>query len=175
MLTNQQLFTTGAKYGAIAAGSGFLWTCFEFAIGLHDKYVDLHPYLTNLFFLIAIAITIFSLNEIKRLNGSLNVMLALKLGLVVGLVNLPLSLLSFYVFIEYVNPDMLASFIENMMQDYYKGGKNFRTGKALEEAYKTVTNYFSKETYYTQIAIGGVIVPVTMSVIAGFFKRTKSK
>ncbi len=169
MLTNQQLFTTGAKYGAIAAGSGFLWTCFEFAVGLHDKYVNLHPYLTNLFFLIAIAITIFSLNEIKRLNGSLNVMLALKLGLVVGLVNLPLSLLSFYVFIEYVNPNMFPNFIQHMA-DYY-----IKSGKSVEEATKLATDYFNRESYFTQIAVGGVIGPVVMSVIAGFFKRTKSK
>ena len=169
MLTNQQLFTTGAKFGAIAAASGFLWTCLEFALGLHDKYVGLHPYLTNLFLPIAIAITIFSLNEIKRLNGSLSVMLAFKLGLVVGLVNLPLSLLSFYVFIEYVNPNMFASFIQHMA-DYYT-----KTGKSVEEATKLATDYFNRESYFTQIAVGGVIGPVIMSVTAGFFKRTKSK
>jgi hypothetical protein len=169
MISNQQLLTTGAKYGAIAAASGFLWTCLEFAVGLHDKYVDLHPYLTNLFLPIAIAITIFSLNEIKRLNGSLNVMLAFKLGLVVGLVNLPLSVLSFYVFIEYVNPSMFANFIQHMA-DYY-----IKSGKSVEEATKLSTDYFNKVSYFTQIAIGGVIGPVLMSVIAGFFMRTKNK
>lgn len=169
MLTNQQLFTTGAKYGSIAAASGFLWTCFEFAVGLHDKYVELHPYLTNLFLPIAIAITIFSLNEIKRLNGSLNVMLALKLGLVVGLVNLPLSLLSFYVFSEYVNPDMFPNFIQHSIAYHIK------TGKTLEEATKLANDYFNKDFYFIQIGIGGVVGPTITSVIAGFFKRTKSK
>ena len=169
MISNQQLFTTGTKYGAISAASGFLWTCIEFAVGLHDKYVDLHPYLTNLFLPIAIAITIFSLNEIKRLNGSLNVMLAFKLGLVVGLVNLPLSLLSFYVFVEYVNPNMFPSFIQHSI-DYYT-----KAGKTIDEATKLATDYFNRESYFTQIGIGGVIGPVLMSVIAGFFKRTKSK
>jgi len=169
MLTNQQLLTTGAKYGAIAAGSGFLWTCFEFAVGLHDKYVDLHPYLTNLFLPIAIAITIFSLNEIKRLNGSLNVMLAFKLGLVVGLVNLPLSVLSFYVFIEYVNPNMFPNFIQAGVDHYTK------EGKSIEDATKLASEYFNRDNYFIQIAIGGVVGPTITSVIAGFFKRTKSK
>lgn len=167
MLTNQQLLTTGAKYGAISAASGFLWTCLEFAVGLHDKYVDLHPYLTNLFFPIAIAITIFSLKEIKRLNGSLNVMLAFKLGLIVGLVSLPLSLLSFYVFIEYVNPNMFTSFIQHSI-DYYT-----KAGKSVEEATKLASDYFNKEAYFSQIAIGGVVGPTIISVIAGFFMRTK--
>ncbi|MBK6799704.1 MAG: hypothetical protein IPG76_23775 [Acidobacteria bacterium] len=39
---------TELKWGVIFSLVALLWLVLEFAVGLHDKYISMHPYLTNL-------------------------------------------------------------------------------------------------------------------------------
>jgi len=168
-MTSKQTLLLALKWGVISATAGFLWTCFEFAVGLHDKYIDLHLYLTNLFFVFAIAITILSLSEYRKLNNGLSIGNAFLFGVYKAVVNAPLGALYFFIFIHHINPQMFENFVAMGIQYHLKDGKT------LAEATKEANAYFNYDSYMQKIIVGGFVGPIVVNLIAGVFMRTKKK
>lgn len=63
---NQNQVKIELKWAIIFSIAGLLWMVLEKITGLHDKYIDYHLYLTNVFALPAIIMIVMALREKKR-------------------------------------------------------------------------------------------------------------
>jgi len=66
---------------------GLLWMALERTFGLHDSYIDLHPYLTNLIAIPAILVYVFFLREKRDVfyNGEITYKQSFISGLIMTL------------------------------------------------------------------------------------------
>ena len=57
------------KWAVIFIVAGMAWMLLEKLTGLHDKHIDMHPIITNLFMIVAIAVYWFALSAKRKANG----------------------------------------------------------------------------------------------------------
>lgn len=141
------------KYGIFLALAGFLWVCLEFAVGLHTKYIDLHPKVTVLGIIPVIALSILGLSEKIRSMGSeasaVKIMLS---GLLIALISGLLSAGLQWVFFTFINPHFFADF----------------TRFAVEHGYSTeeeARGYFNLASYMQQGLIGTIGLGIFITLI----------
>ncbi len=152
------------KWGIIFALAGLLWMLLERLAGLHDAHIDLHPYLTNLFVLPAIAIYVFALRD-KRKNdygGSMSYKQGFITGLVISLIVTVLSPLTQFITATIITPDYFNNVIAYSVS----------TGLMEQDAAEA---YFNLNNYIIQSLIAAPIMGIITSAIVALFVKTKSK
>lgn len=152
---------TEIKWGLIFALVLFLWICLEYAVGLHDKYIASHQYVSFIFVIPAAAMMYLALREKRRtLGGKISFTQAFLCGLGVSVVVSLLSPLTQYIFHRYVNPNFFNDFINYAVN----------SGKAtLEQAQA----YFNLKSSMIQGSVGALVMGVIISLILAAIMRSK--
>ncbi len=101
------------RYGVLFAVAIFLWAVIESLLGLHDRHIQYHEYLSYFFAVPSVAIMYWGIrSEEKRSQERIGFRKAFMTGLgITGVVTL-LCPLVWYVFCAWVNP----SFLDNMVR-----------------------------------------------------------
>jgi hypothetical protein len=152
---------TELKWGVIFSLVALLWLVLEFAVGLHDKYISMHPFLTNLFIIPAVAMMYLAIREKKMsLGGNITFVEALLCGVGVSVIVAILSPATQYLFHKYINP----KFFENAINVAISANK-----LTPEQA----AAYFSLKSYMFQASLGAIVAGVITSLIIALIVRTK--
>jgi len=153
------------KWAIIFTVVALIWMVLEKLFGLHDKYLDYHLYLTNLFAIPAIIVMVMALKDKKK--NSYGGDMGYKQGLISGII---LS-----VFIALLSPasQWITSFV--ISPEYFPNVIN----RSVELGYfKTIAEAeanFNYQNYAIQGAIGALLMGIITTAIAMIFIRTKPK
>ena len=140
-----------------------LWMVLEKLTGLHDKYIDYHMYLTNLFAIPAIIMMVMALKEKKRkfYEGDMSYVQGLVAGIILSIGIALLSPLGQWVISYVITPYYFTNAIKRSVElGYYEG-------TAAAEA------QFNFKNYVIQSTIGALVMGVVTTAIAMIFIRTK--
>lgn len=155
-------FSTEIKWTILFFVISLLWMVVERVAGLHDKYIEQHAVITNIFALVAVAIYVFALLD-KRKNfygGKMNWIQGFISGLLITLGVTLLTPLSQYLTVEIITPH----FFENMISYSVNTGK-----MTLEQANET----FNLETYMIQSTMFAPVAGIITSAIVAIFTQKK--
>jgi len=148
------------RYAVLTSLLVLLWLITEFEIGLQDKYVSVHPYISLLAYLIPVVTYRMALREkIEEKYGKLSFKQAFISGLLMtvfcSILAVPIQL----GFHKLVNPD----FFETMIM-YSTEHSHY----SLEQA----AHYFNLQNYIIESVIGTFFVGAIISLILAFRMRT---
>lgn len=133
--------------------------------GLHDKYIDYHLYLTNLFAIPAIWMMVLALKEKKKkfYNNHISYKQGLLSGIVLSLFIALLSPLTQWITSFVITPEYFPNVIKRSVETGY-----FKTTVDAEAN-------FNYANYAQQGAIFAFFIGVVTTAIAMIFIRTKNK
>ncbi len=153
------------KWAFIFTVVSLLWMVLEKLSGLHDKYIDYHLYLTNLFAIPAIWMMVLALKD-KRKNyyaGQMTYMQGLRAGTILSLLIAVLSPLAQWVTTYIITPEYFPNVIKRSVElGYFKS-----TAEAAAQ--------FNYQQYAMQGALFAFIMGVATTAIAMLFLRSKKK
>lgn len=152
------------KWAIIFTVVGLLWMLLEKLVGLHDKYIDYHLYLTNLFAIPAILVMVLALKDKKRnfYDGQMSYKQGLITGVILSVFIAILSPLSQWIISYVITPEYFPNVIKRSVEiGYYN---------SIAEAEAN----FNYKNYAIQGAIGALIMGIVTTAIAMIFIRTKS-
>lgn len=142
-----------------------LWLALEYMVGLHDKYVTYHPYLSLLAFIIPAYGIHKAIKDIQEDEPhQIPLRRAFMIGFVVTLFSALLSIPVQLIFHELINPD----FFQNMI--------NFAVKRAVElnhdpeKAKRQAEMYFNLPSYLLQSVLGTLISGCVISIIVAWLK-----
>jgi hypothetical protein len=135
----------------------------EKVAGLHDKYIDYHIYLTNLFAIPAIIMMVLALREKKKqvYNGKMTYGQGLISGIIISAIIALLAPLTQWITSYVITPEYFPNVIKRSVElGYYK---------TKEEAAAN----FNYTNYAIQSSIGALIMGIATTAIAMIFIRSK--
>jgi hypothetical protein len=135
----------------------------EKVAGLHDKYIDYHIYLTNLFAIPAIIMMVLALREKKKqvYNGKMTYGQGLISGIIISAIIALLAPLTQWITSYVITPEYFPNVIKRSVElGYYK---------TTEEAAAN----FNYTNYAIQSSIGALIMGIATTAIAMIFIRSK--
>lgn len=151
------------KWAFLFIAMTLLWMLLEKISGLHGKYIDYHPYLTNLFAIPAIWIMVLALKDKKKnfYNGKMSYKQGLVSGIIISLIITLFSPLSQWVISNVITPEYFPNVIKRSVElGYYK-----TTAEAEAN--------FNYKNYAVQSTIFAFIMGVATTAIIMIFIRTK--
>jgi hypothetical protein len=150
------------KWAFIFSVMMLLWMVLERLFGLHDKYIHLHPILTNFVAIPAIAIYVFALRDKRNRDykGKMTYGQGLISGLIITLFVVILTPLIQYLTSTYITPHYFANVIK-----YCVDHKLMKAEQA--------EMYFNLKSYMIQATIGAAIMGAVTSAIVAIFTRKK--
>lgn len=153
------------KWAIIFTIVALLWMLLEKLSGLHDKYIDYHLYLTNLFAIPAIWIMVLALKDKKKrfYNGQISYRQGLISGTLLSVIIALLSPISQWITTYIITPEYFPNVIKRSVELGY-----FETIEAA------VAN-FNYANYAMQGAIWALVMGILTTAIAMLFIRTKKK
>lgn len=139
-----------------------VWMVLERWAGLHDKYIYLHPYLTNLVAIPAISIFVLAIIDKKQsyYKGLMTYSQGFFTGLVITVIITVLSPITTYITLKLITPHF---FINAINYAVFKGSMSFEQAEA----------YFNMKSYIFQSAIGSFIMGILTSAIIALFTKSK--
>ena len=153
------------KWAIIFTVVALLWMVLEKLSGLHDKYIDYHLYLTNLFAIPAIVLMVMALKEKKKIfdGGQISYKQGLISGIVLSILIALLSPLTQWITTYVITPEYFPNVIKRSVElGFYQ---------TIAEAEAN----FNYKNYAIQGAIGALVMGIVTTAIAMIFIRTKSK
>jgi hypothetical protein len=148
------------RYAVLTSLLVLLWLIMEFEIGLQDKYVAFHPYISLLAFLIPVVTYRLAIREkIEEKYGKLSFKQAFVSGLLMTFFCSILAVPIQIGFQKLVNPD----FFETMIT--YTAQKSHST---MEQA----AQYFNPRNYIAEQVLYTFIIGTIISLILAFRMRT---
>lgn len=153
------------KWAILFSLMTLIWMLLEKLVGLHDKYLDYHMYLTNLFAIPAIWLMVLALKDKKKnfYNGQITYMQGLIAGIILSVIIALLSPLTQWITSYVITPEYFPNVIKRSVEIGY-----YKTTAEAEAA-------FNYENYAKQGAIGALIMGLLTVSIAMIFIRTKNK
>ena len=151
------------KWALIFTVVGLLWMVLEKASGLHDRYIDYHVYLTNMFAIPAILVMVLALKDKKKgfYNGQMNYQQGLISGVFISVFIALLSPLSQWITSYVITPEYFTNAIKRSVElGYYP---------TREEAEAN----FNFQNYVIQGVVGALVMGILTTAIAMLFIRTK--
>jgi hypothetical protein len=151
------------KWAIIFSVMGLVWMLLEKWSGLHDKYIDYHLYLTNLFAIPAIWVMVLALKDKKKnfYNNNIDYKQGLVSGIILSLFIAALSPLTQWITSFVITPGYFLNVIKRSVEiGYYK-----TTAEAAAN--------FNYKNYAIQGAIAAFVMGVVTTAIAMIFIRTK--
>ncbi|HMO34295.1 MAG TPA: DUF4199 domain-containing protein [Lacibacter sp.] len=158
-----QKFSLEIRWGVVFFATTLCWMLLERVAGLHDQRIELHPVISGLFFIPAVAVYVLALRAKKRqLGGTASYKQLLVSGLIItGVVTL-LSPLAQYITSYWITPD----YFRNMI-DY-----SVRNGKLTQEEAEATFNF---KSYVQQTVVFTPAAGILTTVIAAFFIRSRQR
>ncbi|MEO5967244.1 MAG: DUF4199 domain-containing protein [Ferruginibacter sp.] len=153
------------KWAVIFSIVGLLWMLLEKLSGLHDKYIDYHLYLTNLFAIPAIIMMVMALKDKKKnfYSGEITYKQGLISGTILSVIIAVISPLTQWITTYIITPEYFPNVIKRSVElGYYKS-----TIEAQEN--------FNYTNYAIQGAIATLIMGIVTSAIIMIFLRKKNK
>lgn len=152
------------KWALIFTGVSLLWMVLEKVSGLHDKYIDYHLYLTNLFAIPAIWMMVKGLKEKKTrfFHGNMNYQQGLMSGIWISAGIAILSPLAQWITSYVITPEYFPNVIQRSVE----------LGYYATEA--EAADYFNYPNYAKQGVIGALIMGIITTAIAMIFLKTKT-
>jgi hypothetical protein len=151
------------KWAIIFTAVALLWMVIEKLCGLHDKFIDHHLYLTNLFAIPAIILMVMALKDKKKYFYSRD--MSYKQGLISGIIlSIFIALLSpasQWITSYVITPEYFPNVIKRSVELGY-----YQTTAEAEAN-------FNYQNYAIQGAIGALVMGILTTVIAMIFIRTK--
>lgn len=151
------------KWALIFSAVTLLWMTGEKVAGLHDKYIDYHVYLTNLFAIPAIIMMVLALREKKKqvYNGKMTYRQGLISGIIISAIIALLGPLTQWITSYVITPEYFPNVIKRSVElGYYK---------TTEEAAAN----FNYTNYAIQSTIGALMMGILTTAIAMIFIRSK--
>ncbi len=157
-------FKIEVKWAFIFIGSLLLWMLLERLVGLHDKYIDKHQYLTMLYSIVAIALYVFALLDKRKnfFNGAMTYKQGIITGLIITVVVTIFSPLTQWIISNVITPDYFKNVIQYSVETGYH--KSVADAKAQ----------FNLKSYIIQSTIGALIMGIVTTAIVAIFTRKKS-
>ncbi|MBX3044253.1 MAG: DUF4199 domain-containing protein [Candidatus Kapabacteria bacterium] len=158
-------FKIEAKWAFIFIGSQLLWMLLEKLVGLHDKHIDKHQYLTMLYSIVAIAIYVFALLD-KRKNyhsGAMTYKQGFVAGLIITVIVTIFSPLTQWIISSVITPDYFKNVIQYSVETGYH--------KSIADA----EAQFNLKSYMIQSTIGALIMGIVTTAIVAIFTRRKNR
>lgn len=151
------------KWALIFTGVTLLWMLLEKAVGLHDRYLDYHLYLTNLFAIPAIVMMVLALKDKKKnfYGGQMNYQQGFLSGVMLSIFIALLSPLAQWITSYVITPEYFPNVIKRSVELGY-----FKT---LAEAEAN----FNYKNYAVQGAIAALVMGVVTTAVAMVFIRSK--
>ncbi len=142
---------------------GLLWMVLEKLVGLHDKYLDYHMYLTNLFMIPAIWVMVLALLDKKKnfYNGNMTYKQGLISGIILSVFIALISPFSQWIISNIITPEYFPNVIKRSVEIQY-----FKTTAEAEA-------YFNYKNYAIQGAFGALFMGIITSAIAMIFIKSK--
>ena len=156
---------TEIKWAFIFILALLTWTLIEMLSGLHSSRIHLHPYVTNLFAIVAIVIYVKALKDKRHhdFNGQLTYKEGLISGSIITIIIILFSPLSQVIIHEIISPN------------YFKNMINYSVSNNLMPAIEAET-YFELRNYIVMSVFGDLIMGiVTTLIVATFVKQKRSK
>ena len=160
-------FRLEIRYAVLITLLMLLWLCVEYMIGLHDKFIAYHPYITMFALIIPVVCARMAVKEkLDLLNGKLSFKEAFITGFLIAFFAAVLSIPSQIIFHKVINPDFFDSMI-----DY--AGKRAETlqmdvSKAREEA----SMYFNLTSYIIQAGLGTLVFGTIIAAFMAWRMKT---
>ena len=157
-------FKIEVKWAFIFIGSLLLWMLLERLIGLHDKHIDKHQYLTMLYSIVAIALYVLAFLD-KRKNfykGLMTYKQGFITGLIITIIVTIFTPLTQWIISSVITPD----YFKNVIQ--YSVETGYHKSVADAEAQFNLINYIIQST------IGALIMGIVTTAIVAIFTRWKS-
>lgn len=153
------------KWAFIFLAMTLAWMLLEKLSGLHDKYIDYHLYLTNLYAIPAVWVYVLALKDKKRqfYGGQMSYKQGFISGLIITAIVAVFSPLSQWIISYGITPEYFPNVIRRSVElGYYKT-------PAEAEA------NFNFENYAKQSTIAALVMGLVTSAIVAFFVKTKQK
>jgi len=151
------------KWALIFSAVTLLWMTGEKLVGLHDKYIDYHLYLTNLIAIPAIIMMVLALKEKKNkgYDGQMTYGQGFISGIIISAIIALLSPLTQWITSYVITPEYFTNVIKRSVElGYYK---------TTEEAAAN----FNYKNYAIQSTIGALVMGIATTAIAMIFIRNK--
>jgi hypothetical protein len=156
-------FSIEIKWALIFSVVTLLWMTGEKLSGLHDKYIDYHLYLTNLFALPAIIMMVLALREKKKkfYGGEITYGQGMICGIIISFIIALLTPLTQWITSYVITPEYFPNVIKRSVElGYYP----------TTEAAAANFNYTN---YAIQGTIGALVMGIVTTAIAMIFIRNK--
>lgn len=156
-------FKIELKWALIFVIMTLLWMILEKVSGLHDKYIDYHLYLTNLYAIPAIWVMVLALKDIKKsfYGGQMNYKQGFISGVIISIIIALISPLTQWIISYVITPEYFPNVIKRSVELGY-----FKTTAEAEAN-------FNYPNYAKQSAIGALIMGVVTTAIAMIFIKAK--
>jgi hypothetical protein len=157
-------FKIEVKWAFIFIGSLLLWMLLERLVGLHDKYIDKHQYLTMLYSIIAIALYVFALLDKRKnfYNGAMTYKQGIITGLIITVIVTIFSPLTQWIISSVITPDYFKNVIQYSVETGYH--------KSVADA----EAQFNLKSYIIQSTVGALIMGIVTTTIVAIFTKKKS-
>ena len=151
------------KWALIFSAVTLLWMAAEKLVGLHDKYIDYHLYLTNLFAIPAIIMMVLALKEKKQnfYGGKMSYGQGMMSGVILSFIIAMLSPFTQWITSYLITPEYFPNVIKHSVElGYYKTAEDAAAN-------------FNYKNYAIQSTIAALVMGVATTAIAMIFIRSK--
>ena len=156
------------RYAVLISLLMLLWLSLEFMIGLHDTFIDYHPYVTMLALIIPVVCSRLALTAKKEeLNNKLTFKQAFATGFLTSLFAAILSIPVQLTFHFLINPD----FFDNMIANSVKHAELMKMHVA--QAKLQAQQYFSLNSYIVMSFFGTLIFGTIIAFVMARIMRTE--
>lgn len=155
------------RYAVLISLLMLLWLALEFLVGLHDKYIQYHPYVTMFALVIPVVCSRLAIKEkIRQLNSSITFKQAFLTGFLIALFAAILAIPIQLIFHKLINP----SFFQNMID--YSIVRATSLGMNVAKAKQEATMYFNLMSYMMQCFFGTLFFGTIIALILAWRMRT---
>ena len=153
------------KWALLFSLMTLLWMLLEKLTGLHDRYIDYHMYLTNLYAIPAIWVMVLALKDKKKsyYHGQITYLQGLNSGIILSLMIALMSPITQWITSYVITPEYFPNVIKRSVEIGY-----FKTTAEAEAN-------FNYPNYAKQGAVGALIMGLLTVSIAMIFIRTRKK
>ncbi len=161
------------KAAIIISVLGFAWLLGEYAVGLHDKYVDYHPIISMFGIVIPIVgIRIAIGNKKKSNGGNMTYAEGFKTGSFVSVLSGVMAPIGLLIYTRIINPNWFDFMVKYSTRRALQAGLK---GEQLTQSITYAQNYFNERSYVLQTCFGTIVSGIVISAIISLMMRTKGK
>lgn len=152
------------RYAVLITLLMLLWLSLEYMIGLHDQYVEYHPYVTMLSIGIPVFCIMKALKDVQDEElRPLTFRQAFMVGFIITMMAAVLAIPTQLIFHQLINPD----FFQNMKDYAVKHAAEMN--EDLDKAKRNADLYFNLTSYVLQSVIGTFISGTLISLVLAWF------